>query len=61
MQRAMFLSVMDRLSGLHLCRNRFVSLLKWGQFYITKTRVYSLDPLRPHLYKVKLGFTGGIR
>ena len=26
--------------------------------YITKTRIYNFDPLKPHLYIVKLGFTG---
>ena len=26
--------------------------------YITKTRLYNIDPLKPHLYIVKLGFTG---
>ena len=26
---------------------------------ITKTRLYNFDPLKPHFYKVKLGFTGG--
>ena len=25
---------------------------------ITKTRLYSFDPLKPHIYTVKLGFTG---
>ena len=25
---------------------------------ITKTRLYSFDPLKPHCYIVKLGFTG---
>ena len=25
---------------------------------ITKTCLYNLDPLKPHFYKVKLGFTG---
>ena len=25
---------------------------------ITKTRLYSFDPLKPHFYTVKLGFTG---
>ena len=28
------------------------------QNIITKTRLYSFDPLKPHLYIVKLGFTG---
>ena len=26
--------------------------------YITKTCLYNFDPLEPHLYIVKLGFTG---
>ena len=26
--------------------------------YITKTRLYNFDPLKPHFYTVKLGFTG---
>ena len=26
--------------------------------YITKTCLYSIDPLKPHFYIVKLGFTG---
>ena len=25
---------------------------------ITKTRLYNFDPLKPHFYLVKLGFTG---
>ena len=25
---------------------------------ITKTRLYTFDPLKPHFYIVKLGFTG---
>ena len=25
---------------------------------ITKTRLYNIDPLKPHIYIVKLGFTG---
>ena len=27
---------------------------------ITKTHLYNFDPLKPHFYIVKLGFTGGI-
>ena len=26
--------------------------------YITKTYLYNFDPLKPHFYIVKLGFTG---
>ena len=28
------------------------------QIIITKTRLYNFDPLKPHFYTVKLGFTG---
>ena len=28
------------------------------QTFITKTRPYNFDPLKPHFYLVKLGFTG---
>ena len=31
--------------------------LDWRQF-ITKTYLYNFDPLKPHFYTVKLGFTG---
>ena len=36
---------------------------KWKEkktvlFYITKTRLYYVDPLQPHHYIVNLGFTG---
>ena len=29
-----------------------------SEYIITKTRLYSFDPLKPHFYTVKLGFTG---
>ena len=29
-----------------------------GVQHITETRLYNFDPLKPHFYKVKLGFTG---
>ena len=29
-----------------------------GKLYITKTRLYNFDPLKPHFYTVKLGLTG---
>ena len=29
-----------------------------GKLHITKTRLYNFDPLQPHFYIVKLGFTG---
>ena len=28
------------------------------RIYITKTKLYNIDPLKPHIYIVKLGFTG---
>ena len=30
----------------------------FGKIYITKTRLYSFDTLKPHFYIVKLGLTG---
>ena len=36
-------------------RHKWVNLL---QIYITKTYLYNFDPLKPHFYIVKLGFTG---
>ena len=27
-------------------------------YHITKTRLYNFDPLKPHFYKGKKGFTG---
>ena len=40
-----------------LKRNNFSSFPQYFQ-YITKTYLYNFDPLKPHLYIVKLGFTG---
>ena len=31
---------------------------KWVPQHITKTCLYNFDPLKPHFYIVKLGFTG---
>ena len=36
---------------LHSCQN-------WSKCIITKTYLYNFDPLKPHFYIVKLGFTG---
>ena len=30
----------------------------WLLYFITKTRLCNFDPLKPHFYIVKLGFTG---
>ena len=41
--------------------NFYVSLLRtnWAKIArITKTNLYNFDPLKPHFYIVKLGFTG---
>ena len=42
-----------RLSSSSTSCRRFIL-----QFLITKTCVYNFDPLKPHFYIVKLGFTG---
>ena len=34
------------------------NLNHYGNVYITKTCLYNFDPLKPHFYIVKLGFTG---
>ena len=36
-----------------ICQKNFDLFL-----FITKTRLYNFDPLQPHFYIVKLGFTG---
>ena len=32
--------------------------IQMQNIYITKTCLYNIDPLKPHFYTVKLGFTG---
>ena len=32
--------------------------IPFNPIYITETRLYNFDPLKPHFYIVKLGFTG---
>ena len=37
----------------------FVAGVKFRvMIFILKTRLYNFEPLKPHFYKVKLGFTG---
>ena len=43
------------ISGISLMTiQRFIAL----SLFITKTCLYNFDPLKPHFYIVKLGFTG---
>ena len=37
---------------------RFYNICGYSIISITKTRLYNIDPLKPHFYIVKLGFTG---
>ena len=37
---------------------KYVSIQQHVNLDITKTRLYNFDPLKPHFYIVKLGFTG---
>ena len=37
---------------------RFSFVIICSSFHITKTYLYNFDPLKPHFYIVKLGFTG---
>ena len=35
------------------------NIVEWFYFiHITQTHLYNFDPLKPHFYIVKLGFTG---
>ena len=42
---------------LHLCFGDTAEYFRIS-LNITKTRLYSFDPFKPHFYTVKLGFTG---
>ena len=46
---------MDEQTGLSL---RWADVSENTFSLITKTRLYNFDPLKPHFYIVKLGFTG---
>ena len=35
-----------------------LAFMTFKVLYITKTCLYNFDPLKPHCYVVKLGFTG---
>ena len=50
-----FFSTWSLLKGFSL---RLHNLMKSLFFCITKTRRHNFDPLKPHFYTVKLGFTG---
>ena len=43
---------------LEVCKRRAMVLYLEDQTCITKTYLYNFDPLKPHFYIVKLGFTG---
>ena len=46
-------------NNFHACKDLFEPV-HWTNplINITKTRLYNSDPLEPHFYIVKLGFTG---
>ena len=46
------------LNTWNLSRNGGKSMSSVWSLFITKTRLYNFDPLKPHFYIVKLGFTG---
>ena len=51
----------DTGQTVHTHRLRWVIVIPFRQghfFHITKTCLYKFDPLKPHFYIVKLGFTG---
>ena len=46
----------EQSQAAHVKDDLNLSILR--MFVITKTRLYNIDLLKPHFYKVKLGFTG---
>ena len=53
-----FLSGMDQNIFDNSHQTFFINLERAVIDPITKTCLYNFDPLKPHLYKVKLGFSG---
>ena len=43
---------------LQIILNKKMSIFEEYGAFITKTCLYNFDPLKPHFYIVKLGFTG---
>ena len=39
-------------------KNMKAIIMKFGIFITSRKHAYSFDPLKPHFYTVKLGFTG---
>ena len=48
---------MRRLGTVSSCSKLYANVAIWV-YSITKTCLYNFDPLKPHFYIVKLGFTG---
>ena len=48
----------EKLLGENKIKKKKKKKKKKKQLYITKTSLYNFDPLKPHFYIVKLGFTG---
>ena len=48
----------DSLNSLMFVQGYSISYSVLYTFYIAKTCLYNFDPLKPHFYIVKLGFTG---
>ena len=42
----------------HLSKRKIPIIKFASNITISKTRIYNIDPLKPHFYIVKLGFTG---
>ena len=53
------LSSKNKKNDVYTCKSQFYnSGVSGGGGSITKTYLYNFDPLKPHFYIVKLGFTG---
>ena len=56
-KRLFTLLVVGRLCSMSVALSRQLFSTYHSNF-ISKTRLYTFDPLKPHFYTVKLGFTG---
>ena len=55
---SVFADLMCSLNLQAIQRGKNENLCYTGWIYITKTYLYNFDPLKPHFYIAKLGFTG---
>ena len=53
----LYITIFRSINTCEIFENAAVADLNLRGFYITKTYLYNFDPVKPHFYIVKLGFT----